>query len=120
MSEAREDRALAITERSMRNYLRDFKSVCHFWTAHRILEESRPFFEVPRALSDAGQLERFLGHAEWFLECGIAHRSRNYRTGPLLERAAAWTPSVRNSSLRPELGEFPTSLSDAISSYRAH
>ena len=61
VSDSRENRGIPITERSLWSYLAAFKTVCHLWAAHRILEYDVPFFSVGDALRDRGSMNLFLG-----------------------------------------------------------
>ena len=119
LSNAREDKAIPITVRSMWSFLSGFKIICHLWAAHRILERGHAFFNVLDVLHDGEQLNSFLGHAAWFLELGASHITRNDKAVPPLDRASAWVPSVAFDAIEPPLEGFPKSLRDALVSYHA-
>jgi hypothetical protein len=118
LSDAREDKAIPITVKSMWNFLRSFKTVCHLWAAHRILERSHALFHIPALLRDGEQLRGFLCHAAWFLEVGASHKTRNDKAMPPLDRASAWVPSAAFDAVEPPLGDFPESLREALQAYR--
>ena len=115
-----EDLDIVLTETSALNYFRNCRRVCHFWAAHRVLEEQRhPFYAMLTLLSDTGEMAQFLAYAEWFLDFDIRRRTRN-KDRTKQDRALAWTVAPAVDPVEPPLGSFPDSLSEAINRYRAH
>jgi hypothetical protein len=73
--------SISVSEKSYLNYWADYKSVAHFWAAHRVLEQAVPFVEIPDALTSDAEWRQFLGWSEWFLQFGCQHASRNMKAG---------------------------------------
>lgn len=109
---------IAITERSYLKYWRDFRSVSHFWSAHRILEQRHPFYQLPDLLQDPALLQSFLGWAEWLLCFGCAKVSRHEQAGFLLQRDAMWCISPVPAPSEPDLTNDATRLRELLTRYR--
>jgi len=115
-----EDRDIVLTETSALNYFRNYRPVCHFWAAHRVLEEQgHPFYAMLTLLSDTREMAQFLAYAEWFLDFDIRRPTRN-KDRTKQDRALAWTVAPAVHPVEPPLGSFPDSLREAIDRYRAH
>ena len=117
VSDAREDKSIPITERSLWTYLTNFRTVCHLWSAHRILEHTVPFYSIPDALLDATTLEVFLGHATWFLDFAARYTARNSKDDAFLDPAFSWTSNA--TAVEPPLGELTSSMLLSLENYRA-